>query len=224
MKPYPLMIAAAAAMTLTPGCGRSSQPQRRSGAAATAIASPEDVARAAPYRLSGAALMMTPSEVASALKGDGYELSERGLDSQMTDSFEDRVQERLTGAAVPHPTKVPGDQTWVKGREKIHVVYGLYPGEPRVVSIAWATEDPSPTDSEIAATLEKRYGRGWRQLASIPEKWCSPMPCAPTSAMLSPGPRTIDLLAPVAMYEGQADWKRVEAAAQSRQGRKQGSF
>jgi hypothetical protein len=217
-----MMIAAIAALVAVPGCGSSSPPTSRS---ATATAgTPEDVARAAPYRISGAALMMTPAEVAAVLQGAGYIVSDKIGEAETMPSFEDQVKERMTGRSEQHPTLVPSVQTWRKGRESVRVTYGIYPGAPRAVHFTWSTDAPSPTDAEILATLEKRYGPGWRLKSFLSPSWCSPRPCGPKSATLDPGHSSIELTAPSSLYDGQANGKRIEAAAAARQGGKQGSF
>ncbi len=214
-------IAAAALLVTLPSCGSSAPPK---GGTAAASAGPAVSAAAAPYRMSGAALMMTPDQVRSALEAAGYRWKPDDHGTHLMPPFDVQVEERITGKAVAHPTDEPHIQPWTKGRETLRVTYGAFPDGPRAVWYHWETEDPSPSADEIQATLAKRYGPGWRLKPFLSPIWCSPMPCSAASATLNPVGRQIDLTAPAALSGERADYDRIEAAARARQGDKHGSF
>jgi len=221
MNPNITTAAAAALLVTLPSCGSSAPPR---GRAAAAPVGPAAAAEAAPYRMSGAALMMTPDQVRSALEADGYRWKPDDHGTHLMPPFDVQVQERITGKAVAHPTDEPHIQPWTKGRETLRVTYGAFPDGPRAVWYHWETEDPSPSADEIQATLAKRYGAGWRLKLFLPPMWCSPMPCSDASAKLMAVGRQIDLTAPVALSGDHFDYERIEAAARARQGDKHGSF
>jgi hypothetical protein len=167
---------------------------------------------------------MTPDQVASALQPAGYRWSEADDVIGMGASFEDQVEQRITGEPVAHARRVPYYQEWKKGREVIRIHYGAYPGGPRAISYHWETDEASPSEDEIRTTLEKRYGPGWRLKSFLPEQWCTPMPCSDASAMISPGVREIDLSGPRILSEPISLNQRLDAAARAKGGAKSGSF
>lgn len=219
------IIAAIAVLAALPGCGSSSPPKGR--AMALASRTPEEAAQAAPYRVADAGLMMTPDQIGSALRAQGYQPSR---DAQTyasmwsTDSFEDQVEQRVSGHASSHPRRIPTRQEWSKGHETVSVQYAVYPGDARAIEIDWKTDDGSPSEAEIRATLTKRYGPGVQLKSFLPPQWCSPAPCSDGSAKLTAESSAILLSAPSVMGQPVSFNQRMDAAVRARGGTSKGSF
>lgn len=220
------IIAAGVTLAMLPGCGSSSPPKGHASGGSAGSRTPEEVAQAAPYRVGGAGLMMTPAQVAAALGAEGYAKKESSMNAAAwsSDSFEDLVDERISGHASAHPTRVPTHEEWTKGAESVSVDYGIYPGMPKAIGIKWATDDGSPGEAEIRATLTKRYGSGFQLKSFLPPQWCTPSPCGQGSATLTASSRDISLLAPSAMSQPVSFNQRMDAAVRAKGGASKGSF
>lgn len=218
-------LAAAAALIALPGCGSSSPPKEHGGS--SSARTPEEIAQAAPYRIAGAGLMMTPDQIAAALRAEGYQPSrdsEQFAPVWSTDSFEDQVQYRLSGHAPVHPRRVPTHQEWSKGHETVTVGYAVYPGDAKAIGIDWKTDDGSPSEAEIRSTLTKRYGPGFQLKSFLPPQWCSPAPCSPNSAVLTASTSGIGLSAPNVLGQPISFNQRMDAAVRAHDGASKGSF
>lgn len=218
------MIAAGVTLAMLPGCGSSNPPKGHAGSSGTKM--PEEVAQSAPYRVGGAGLMMTPTQVAAALGAEGYAKKESAMNAAAwsSDSFEDLVEERISGHASAHPARVPTHEEWTKGHETVSVDYQIYPGAPKTAGIKWATDDGSPSEAEIRATLKARYGPGFQLKSFLPPQWCTPSPCGEGSAKLTASSREILLTAPSAMSEPASFNRRMDAAVRAKEGVSKGSF
>ena len=138
LRPNIALTAAAVLIASLPSCG-STAPAKQQRAASTL--DPAAAAASAPYSLSGARLTMTPEQVASSLKADGYRTDPGILSSSTGPSFEDLVQLRISGKAPKNPHEVPTIQLWRKGKETVRVWYAAYLSGARATMFQWQTED-----------------------------------------------------------------------------------
>jgi hypothetical protein len=129
---------------------------------------------AAPWKIAGVGLGMTPAEVGTALAGAGYRLDYRYPGRSWQGEVAEKVS-TLRGVRLPPGAQVTQKEDYRKGQEQVHVTY--LPGRkgPYVASVDYAIDTDAIDAERFRAAALTKFGRpslrwDWELQYCVPEE------------------------------------------------------
>jgi hypothetical protein len=133
---------------------------------------------AAPWRIAGVGLGMSPSEAGAALKSAGYFLDRRYMGRSWQGEVAAKVS-FLRGIRIPAGAEVVGMEDYRKGQEFIRVDHAAGPAGPYVERVLYEIGTNAIDAERFRAAALGRYGRPslkgeWEDVyCSVGERQCS---------------------------------------------------